>query len=147
MTPSNIAGMAKLAGYDVIALSDHNSSKNIPAFLSACKQYDIIGIPAMEITTREEVHVLCLFPDEGAVQQFEDYIYKRLPDIKNDTTIFGNQLIIDENDNVIGEEIKLLISATDIGIYQLNEIVNNLGGVAIPAHIDRSSFSILSHYV
>ena len=145
MTPGNIAGMAKIAGYDVIALSDHNTTKNCPAFLNACKAYDIIGIPGMELNTREEVHVLCLFPDLGTALFFGDYVYKHLPDIDNKPDFFGQQLIIDNNDEISDIEKKLLINASDIGIYDIGKIVDNMGGVAVPAHIDRSSFSILSN--
>ena len=145
MTPSNIAGMAKLAGYDVVALSDHNSTKNCAAFLKACQNYGITGIPGMELCTQEEVHVLCLFPDLDCASSFDEYVYKRLPDIKNKPDLFGEQLIMDENDHITGMESKLLISATDIGIYEVGALVDKLGGVAIPAHINRTSFSILSN--
>jgi len=145
MTPGNIAGMAKIAGYDVIALSDHNSSKNCPAFLKACHGYGIIGIPGMELNTRDEVHVLCLFPDLDAAMRFDEFVYKRLPDIDNRPEMFGEQLIMDENDVILGTEKKLLLNAADIGIYGVGAIVAELGGVAIPSHIDRSSFSLLSN--
>jgi predicted metal-dependent phosphoesterase TrpH len=145
MTPGNIAGFAKLAGYDVIALSDHNSTKNVPAFLEACRQYDIIGIPAIELNTREEVHVLCLFPDPDTALKFGDYVYKRLPDFENKPEFFGEQIIYDENNVVSGREKKLLINAADIGIYEVSNLLGELGGIAIPAHIDRASFSLISN--
>ena len=145
MTPANVAGMAKIAGYDVVALSDHNSTKNCSAFLAACEGYDIIGIAAMELNTREEVHVLCLFPDVDSALRFDEYVYKRLPDIENKSDFFGEQLVMDENDNVIGSEKKLLINAVDIGVYEVSALVHEFGGVAVPAHIDRSSFSLLSN--
>ena len=145
MTPGNIAGMAKLAGYDVIALSDHNSAKNCPAFLAACRNNGIIGIPAMELSTREEVHVLCVFPDLESALRFDDYVYARLPDIPNKSGFFGEQLIINEADEITGTEDKLLITASDIGIYEVRVLLKELGGIAIPAHVDRSSFSLLTN--
>ena len=39
MTPYNIAGMAMLLGLQLLALTDHNSAKNCPAFFSACREY------------------------------------------------------------------------------------------------------------
>ena len=145
MTPANIAGMAKIAGYDVVALSDHNSVKNCPAFLAACHEYDIIGIPAMELNTREEVHILCLFPDLESAHKFDDYVYTRLPDIENKPNFFGEQLIMDEDGDIIGSEKKLLVNAVDIGVYEVSALVNDFGGVAIAAHLDRDSFSLLSN--
>ena len=145
MTPGTIAGMAKLAGYDVIALSDHNSSKNCPAFLKACHEYGITGIPGMELNTRDEVHILCLFSDLDAAMRFDEFVYRRLPDIDNKPEMFGEQLIMDEYDKILGTEKKLLINAADIGIYEVGAIVTGLSGVAIPSHIDRSSFSLLSN--
>ena len=145
MTPASIAGMAKIAGYDVVALSDHNSAKNCPAFLVACREYDIIGIAGVELNTREEVHVLCLFPDLGSALGFDEYVYERLPNIENKSDFFGEQLIMDEYDNIIGSEEKLLISAADIGVYEVSALLNEFGGVAIPAHMDRDSFSLLSN--
>ena len=145
MTPGNIAGMAKIAGFDVIALSDHNTVKNCPAFLEACSKYEIIGIPGMELNTRDEVHVLCLFPDLDAAMSFDKFVYDRLPDISNKPELFGEQLIMDVYNNVIGIESKLLINATDIGIYEVEGFVGKYGGVAIPSHMDRTSFSILSN--
>ena len=143
-TPAMIAGMAKLAGADVAALSDHNTTGNCPAFMRAAEEYGLLAIPAMELTTQEEVHVLCLFPELKAASEFDRYVYERIPDIKNRSDIFGNQFFMDENDRVTGEEGKLLINASTIGVYEVASIVESFDGVAIPAHIDRKSFSLLA---
>jgi len=145
MTPQNIAQMMALAGYEVIAVADHNSTRNCKAVMAACTEAGILAVPAMELCTSEEVHVLCLFPDLESAKQFGDYVYTKLPDIQNRSAIFGRQLHMDERDQVIGEEEKLLISATDIGIYEVYDLVKSYGGTAIPAHVDRQSFSILSN--
>ena len=145
MTPASLVGIAAVAGYDVIALSDHNSVKNCRAAILAGEAYGVCVIPAMELTTAEEAHVLCMFPSLSAAEAFGAYVYARLPQIRNNPSIFGNQLIVDEEDRVIGIEERLLITASEIGAYQVSALAESYGGVAIPAHVDRSSFSILSN--
>ena len=144
-TPAVMAGMFALSGFDIAALTDHNSCGNCGAFLKACSHYGILGIPGMELNTREEVHVVCLFDTLEGAMGFSDYVYERLPQIKNRSSIFGEQQYCDETDTVLGEEQRLLISAADIGIYDVQGIVKGFGGFAYPAHIDRSSNSLLSN--
>ena len=145
MTPQNIAGMMALAGYEVIAVADHNSTRNCKAVIEAAKQTGLLAVPAMELCTREEVHVLCLLPDLEAAEAFDRYVYAALPDIQNRSDIFGKQLTMNERDEITGEEERLLISAADIGIYEVYDLVKSYGGTAIPAHVDRQSFSLLSN--
>ena len=145
MTPAVAAGMAKLAGLGAAALSDHNTARNCPAFLKAAEEYGILGIPAMELTTAEEAHILCLLPSLEAAEELDRYVYERLPKVQNRPEIFGNQYICDENDNVLASEEKLLIAATSVGVYDVAALLRALGGVAVPAHIDRASFSVLSN--
>ena len=145
MTPQNIVGMMALAGYEVIAVADHNSTRNCKAVMVAAEQAGLLAVPAMELCTSEEVHILCLLPDPEAADAFGRYVYTKLPDIQNRADIFGRQLYMDAQDRVIGEEEKLLISAADIGIYEAYDLVRSYGGTAIPAHVDRPSFSLLSN--
>jgi len=145
MTPQNIAQMMALAGYEVIAVADHNSTRNCKGVLEAAAGVGLLAVPAMELCTREEVHVLCLLPDLAAAALFTDYVYTKLPDTKNRADIFGRQIHMDGQDQILGEEEKLLISATDIGIYEVYDLVKSHGGTAIPAHVDRQSFSILAN--
>jgi len=145
MTPANIAGMAMLAGLQVIAVADHNSCLNCPAVSRAAEELGLLAVPAMELTTQEEVHVLCLLPDLERAAEWSAFVRKTLPDLRGDNRFFGEQLIRDHEDNVIGREERLLASASDIGIYDVHRFVDELGGIAIPAHIDRTSFSLLSN--
>ena len=145
MTPKNIAGMMALAGYEVIAVSDHNSVKNCEGITQAARQEGILVVPAMELCTREEVHILCLLPDIDAANQLEKYVYTTLPNIKNRADIFGRQIYMDGQDKILGEEERLLISAADIGIYDVYDLVKSYGGIALPAHMDRQSFSLISN--
>lgn len=145
MTPLNIVNLSKMMGFDVIALTDHNTAKNCPAVMKAGEEAGLIVIPGMELCTAEEVHVVCLFPTLEKAMKFSDYVYSTLPPIKNKPGIFGEQLICDENDNIIGSEDTLLITASSISCMKVVEVVSGFGGVCYPAHIDRSSFSILSN--
>ncbi|MDO4553759.1 MAG: PHP domain-containing protein [Lachnospiraceae bacterium] len=145
MTPANIAAMSMLKGLQIIAVTDHNSCKNCPAVMAACREYGIIAIPGMELTTSEEVHCLCLFPSLEKAMEFDGFVYEHLIKIPNRKDIFGEQLLYNEEDQIIGEEPNLLIQATDISFDQVYELVTNYGGILIPAHIDKNSFSLLSN--
>ena len=143
-TPNNIAGMASLCELDIVALTDHNTAKNCPAFFAAAKKYGIIPIAGMELTTAEDIHVVCLFETLQNALEFDKFIETKRIYIKNKPQIFGEQLILDSEDNVIGEDENLLSNATAITIDDVSELVNKFGGVCYPAHIDRMSNGIIS---
>ena len=145
MTPNNIINMALLKGLDVIAVTDHNSAENVEAVLQCAKGKDIVVIPGMEIETREEIHVVCLFPDLETVLEMQHMVYEALPVLKNREDIFGKQLIMDSNDDIKGCVDRLLLTATGLGIEDVHKTAQDLGGVMIPAHVDRESYSILSN--
>ncbi len=145
MTPFNIVNLAALCGLQVIALTDHNTCKNCPAAMQAAKPLGLTVLPGMELTTSEEVHVVCLFADLEQALQFSDYVYDHLPPILNDPDIFGHQHIMDAEDGIVGSLDKLLINATDISITEVTALVERYGGVAFPAHIDKSAYSVLSN--
>ncbi len=144
MTPGNIVGMSLLNGLQIVALTDHNSVKNCPAFFKIAKAHGIIPIAGVELTTSEDVHVVCLFRTLEAAMDFGEFIETKRIHIKNDPDIFGKQLVVDENDEVCGEEEYLLINALNISIDEAFSAVLERGGVCYPAHIDRSSNGIIS---
>lgn len=144
MTPANIAGMAAVLGLDVIALTDHNSSKNCPALMAAAREYGVLAIPGMELTTAEEIHAICLFARLEAALDFDQYVYQRLVPFPNKEEIFGRQLIYDCQDQICGTIPNLLINSTEISFEGLWELVRSFDGVMFPAHIDKSSTSLLS---
>ena len=145
MTPGNIAGMAHLAGLNVAAISDHNTTRHCRVFSAWAARYDLLAVPAMELNTREEVHILCLFPELEAAEDFDAYVRTKLPDIKNRPDFFGPQLILDDQDRVIGQEDRLLTVGTEISIYEISSLMKPYEGLAIPAHIDRDSNSVLAN--
>lgn len=145
MTPANIAGMAKVIDLDLIALTDHNSCKNCPAISKAASAYGVLFLPGMELTTSEEVHVLCYFPSLDAAMDFDSYVSAHLPDIPNRPALFGDQLICDEEDQILGTEERLLISATDISFDAVFDLVSRYDGIMVPAHINKPSTSLLGN--
>lgn len=144
MTPANLAAMCALAGLNAVALTDHNSTGNCAAFCQAAERNGLLALPGMELCTREEVHVVCLFPDLECADAFSDYVGHLLPSVPNDREMFGPQILMDSEDKVLGEETRLLAGAADIGLYDVPGLVASFGGLAYPAHIDRPSNSLLS---
>lgn len=145
MTPGNIVGMAAIKGLDVIALTDHNSCKNCPAFLKIAKQFGVMAIPGMEINTSEEVHAVCLFPTLGQAMAFDSYVYERLMKFPNKEKVFGKQQIYNEEDEWVGTEPLLLINSVDISFDGLWELVDSYGGVMFPAHIEKGANSLIAN--
>ena len=143
-TPANLAGMCALAGLDIVALTDHNTCGNCRSFIQAAERLGLLALAGMELTTAEEIHVVCLFPDVDKAEAFSSYVHDRLPPIRNKPGIFGPQLYMDSEDTVLGEEERLLSNATSIGIYETAPVVASFGGFCFPAHIDRPSNSLIS---
>jgi len=144
MTPNNIAGMAALAGLNIVALTDHNSCRNCPAFFAAAKKQGIIPVAGMELTTSEDIHIVCLFETLEDALQFDKAVDSYRIRVKNRTDIFGDQLLMDENDAVIGTEEDLLSNATQLSLDDVPTLVEQFQGVCYPAHVDRESHGILA---
>ncbi len=145
MTPANIAGMAFVGGLDAIALTDHNTMGNVAALKKAAAPYGITVLCGMELTTKEEVHVVCLFAKEKEAMSFDSLVKSKLFRLKNNPAVFGEQRLMDEADGILGEEEYLLINATDLSFEEAIDTVTAMGGVAFPAHVDKSTNSLLSN--
>ena len=145
MTPANIAGMAKIIGLDLIALTDHNSCKNCPAVAIAAREYGLLFLPGMELTTAEEVHVLCYFASLDAAMDFDRYVSGHLPDTPNKPMFFGDQLIYNKQDQISCTEQRLLISATDLPFDAIYDLVNQYDGIMGPAHINKPTTRLLGN--
>ena len=143
-TPANIAGIASLSELDIVALTDHNTCKNCPAFFKAAEKYGVIPIAGMELTSAEDIHVVCLFEKLTAALDFDSYIQRHRVLIKNRPEFFGEQLLLDEEDCIIGKEEYLLTNATDISIDEVLAAAKDFGGIAYPAHIDRDANGIIA---
>lgn len=139
MTPWNMVGMAKIKGLDVIAVTDHNAVLNAEDAIAAGQEYGVAVIPGMEITSREEVHMLAYFYTlEDALRAGEE-VYEHLPQIHNEPMLFGNQIIMKDGDTPSGTLDKLLINATDLSVDEVCALVRRHGGIPLPAHINRGS--------
>lgn len=145
MTPANIVGMSALKGLDVIALTDHNTCRNCTPFMQLARENNIMAIPGMELTTAEEVHVVCLFHNIEDAMLFDKEIYDKLVKVHNRPDIFGEQLVIDEQENVVSEEEYLLINATTVTFDEAFDIIKKYNGVMIPAHIDKNANSVIAN--
>ena len=143
-TPNNLVGMGVLNGLQIMALTDHNTCRNCPAFFKAARKHGIIPIPGMELTTAEDIHMVCLFPTLEAAMAFDEEISKRRIRIPNRTDIFGEQWIMDENDEIIGNDPDLLSNATTVSLEEAPGLVEHFGGVCYPAHIDREANGIIA---
>lgn len=144
MTPNNIAGMAAIKGLNVLALTDHNTAKNCPAFFEACKRQGIIPIAGMELSTEEDIHLVCLFEELDDAMRFDAVIEEHLLPIDNRPEIFGEQLILNGDDEPIGEVRQLLISPTDLPIGEAVKLARSYGANVHPAHIDRETNGIIA---
>ena len=144
MTPYSIAGMAKLNGLALVALTDHNTCGNCEPFFAACAHYGIVPVPGMELTTAEDIHMICLFPTLEQARAFDSEVQKRRILVPNRAQVFGNQLLIGGDDAVIGTEPNLLINATALTLSEGAALAESFGGAAYPAHIDRESNGMLA---
>lgn len=144
MTPANIAGMAAVKMLDIVALTDHNTTRNCPAFYKACKSQGVIPIAGIELTTSEDVHIVCLFETLEKAMEFGEFVDTRRIRIKNKTEIFGDQLIMDENDEIIGIDDFLLPNATTLSIEEGYHEATSRGAIVWPAHIDREANGIIA---
>ncbi len=143
-TPASIAGIGKLNGLDIMALTDHNTTKNCPAFFKAAKAYGIIPVAGMELTTSEDIHMVCLFKTLDDAVAFDKALDSYRIPVLNRPEIFGRQLIMDEDDNVIGEVDNVLSFATNLSFDEAPTLVESFGGICYPAHIDRPSNSVIA---
>ncbi len=142
MLPTVIVEEAKKRKLDLIGICDHNSVENVEAVRKAAENQVLAVIAGVEITSREEVHILGLFDNAEALQDINRMIYKNLHG-ENDEKAFGEQLIVDETDRIIGSNGRLLIGATELSIEEIVDAIHNLAGLAIASHVDRESFGIL----
>jgi hypothetical protein len=144
MTPHNIVAMAKLKELDVIAVTDHQSCGNCAAVIAVADQMDGPAVlPGLEIESAEEIHLLCLMPDLAAARWMEKQVRDHLPDRANRPEIFGEQLLFDAYDQVVGREPRLMLQPCTLDCQTLARLAVGQGGVLIPAHVDRDSCSML----
>ena len=142
MVPTAIVRQTKAVGLDMIAICDHNSVENVQAVIRAGKRESVRVIPGIEITSREEVHILGLFKSERQLERIQTVVSDHLVG-RNDEGAFGPQTIVDEWDQAVGSNPSLLIGATSLSVDSTVEAIHDCGGLAIAAHVDRQRFSLI----
>ena len=138
MTPGNIINEAIKKGLNIISITDHNTDKNISSAMKIAEDKNIYMIPGIEVQSKEEIHLLSYFSNIDDLNKYSNIIYNNLPDIKNDEDNFGYQIIVDENDEFIKKEEKLLSNSTNLTIQKLVDLTHDNNGICVPSHIDRT---------
>ncbi len=144
MSPDNIINQALNKGLAIIGIADHNSTKQCKVIRDLGQKKGLNVLCGVEINTKEEVHCLAFFENDDLLSDFQEYLDSCLPVVKNKPELFGDQVWVDENNNIEGEEERLLIVGLDKSIDEIAEKVRSLNGIFIPAHIDRARYSISS---
>lgn len=143
MIPPFIIQTAVEAGINLIAITDHNSTANIPAVMRAAEGSGVHVLPGMELQTQEEVHLLCLFDELDQALEMQSYVDQLLPDIANDPDHFGEQFVVDHTGEFIRRENRMLINSVQITLDNAVSKIHQLNGIAIPAHINRRAFGLI----
>ena len=143
MIPQNILRAAAGRKIDVIGITDHNTAENVASVRAAAETTGIRVVGGMEVTSLEEVHVLALFDGDAELASFQAFVYAHLHGA-NDPDAFGYQWVVDPEGGVIDVNPRLLIGATTLPVHDVVGSIHSFGGVAIAAHVDRPSFSVIS---
>ena len=142
MSPRNIVRQAKRRGLDLIGICDHNTCENVPYVKKSAEKEELNILGGIEVTSKEEVHILALFDNEEELFSMQKIIYENLHGI-NDEKLYGIQVVVDENDEALEFNNKFLIGATELSVDEIVNTIHELHGLAIASHIDRESFSII----
>lgn len=144
LSPREIVERAKAEGLDIIAVTDHNTAKNVRVVMGLGEKRGLTVIPGMEVQTREEIHLLALFPDWPSTAAWDEEVRRHLPDVRNDPEVFGDQPIVDDEGNILEFEERLLLNSIDLSLEEIKRRVEGHGGMVIPSHFDKGSFSLIS---
>ena len=144
MSPSAIVDRALERGLDMISISDHNTTRQVKVCQKIGRERGLFVLGGVEVTSQEEAHCLCFFETDAQLDEFQSFLDAHLPPIPNDEDRFGYQLIVDENDEITGEEPYHLLNAIDVDIDGLYDEVHRIGGLFVPAHVNKSSTSLMS---
>lgn len=143
MIPPLIIQEAVERGINILGITDHNATANIEAVIKAAKGSGITILPGMELQTREEVHILCLFDTLDQALSLQSIVDATMPGLLNNPDYFGEQFVVDETGDFIRREDALLLTSSSMTLKQTCDAVGNLGGLLIPAHVNRKAFGLL----
>jgi PHP family Zn ribbon phosphoesterase len=144
MSPLAIVKKAVESKLDIIAITDHNSAENIMASQKASENMGLTVLAGMEIASSEEAHILAFFDDSGSIMKLQDIVYENLQPGENNEKLFGEQIVVNEKDEVSGFNNRLLIGATLLTAQEIVNTIHSLGGLSVASHIDKDVFSIIS---
>lgn len=145
MIPPLIVQRAQELALDIIAITDHNSAENVAAVIEAAQGLDLTVLPGMEVQTREEVHLLCLFESIDQVMDWQDVVYQHMPPLKNREEFFGAQFVVDATGNYVRHNERLLLTSISLSVEEVAAWVEKERGLCIAAHVDRQAFSLLAN--
>lgn len=145
MLPEFIMGRAAELGLGLIAITDHNSAENAAAMMTAAGGSDITVLPGMEVQTREEVHMLCLFDTLDQVASWQEEVYGHLPPLQNREDVFGIQVVLNAEGDIVGHNDRLLLTSTSFSVEEVVQRVHDLDGLCLPAHVDRPAYSMIAN--
>lgn len=145
MIPPLIVRQALAKAIDIIAITDHNASANVKAVQEAASGTPLTVLPGMELQTQEEVHLLCLFDTLSQLESWQMVVDGCLPPLENDADLFGEQFIVDKVGDFVREDTRLLLASAELSFDRAAVKVDQLGGLAIPAHVNRPAYSLLTN--
>lgn len=145
MIPPLIVKRARELALGIIAITDHNSAENAGAVMEAARGYDLAVLPGMEVQTREEVHLLCLFDTLEQAVDWQAVVYAHLPPMQNQPEVFGAQFVVDATGVFVCYNERLLLAATSLSVEEVAAGAAERGGLCVAAHVDRPSFSLLAN--
>ena len=145
MIPPYIVQVALEQGIEIIAITDHNASANVEAVQKAASGTGLTVLPGMEFQTREEVHLLCLFDTLAQLGAWQLVVDSHMPDLMNNADYFGEQFVVDETGDFIRREPRLLLVSANLSFGDAVAEVNKIGGIVIPAHVDRQTYSLIGN--
>ncbi len=145
MIPPLIVAQAKQLGLGGIAITDHNSAENAQAVIEASRGTELVVLPGMEVQTREEVHLICLFDTVEQDLAWQETVYAHLPRLSNRPDTFGAQFVVDSEGEFVRENDRLLLASVDLSVEDVTSAVRSLDGLCIPAHVDRPSYSLIAN--
>ena len=145
MIPPLIVRRARELGLGLLGVTDHHSAENAGAVQQAARPYGIRVLPGMEVQTREEVHVLCLFDELDQARDWQDMIWKHLPAEPNREEYFGAQYVVSAEGDYLRTNKRLLQTSTSLSFEQVLSLTDEWGGLALPAHVDRPRYSLFAN--
>lgn len=144
MIPPLIVRRARELGLEIIGITDHNAAENAAAVVEAARGTGLTVLPGMEVQSREEVHLVCLFDKVDQALACQEQVFAALPDRENDEEFFGAQYVVDATGQYLYTEKRMLAAAITLPVEAIAAEVRARGGIVLAAHVDRPSYSLVA---